>query len=252
MFIKYRFKFLKIYFILSFKVRNNLEIIFRDIHYIAIHKPPGIHVHPTYLSRGEESCMKILRDQIGQWVYPVHRLDRAASGILLFSLSSEAAGKMIQQFGERKVEKRYLAVVRGYLPEEEKIDYPLREEPHKEPAEAITEYRRLAMMELPYSLGKFPTVRYSLAEVFPRTGRKNQIRKHFAHISHPIIGDVRYGDGKHNRLFREKFAIHRLLLLAVSLSFQHPYTGEPTILRAEIPEDVEELFGKMNWKDVIG
>lgn len=230
---------------------NDLEIIHRDTHYIAIHKPPGIHVHPTDLSRGEESCMKILRDQIEQWVYPVHRLDRAASGVLLFGLSSGAAGKMIQLFGERKVEKRYLAVVRGYLPEKEVIDYPLREEPHKEAAEAITEYRRLATVELPYPLGKFPAVRYSLAEVFPHTGRKNQIRKHFVHISHPIIGDVRYGDGKHNRLFREKLAVHRLLLMAVSLSFQHPYSGEPTTLRAGIPDDVKELFRKLRWKDVV-
>lgn len=224
-----------------------LEILFKDQHYIAIHKPPGIHVHPTCLSRGEESCMKILRDRIGQWVYPVHRLDRAASGILLFGLSSEAAGKMIQQFGERKVEKRYLAVVRGYLPEEEVINYPLRAEPHKEAAEAISAYHRLATAELPYPLGKFPTARYSLAEVLPHTGRKNQIRKHLAHISHPIIGDVRYGDGKHNRLFREKFAIHRLLLLAVSLSFIHPCSGEPLTLRAALPEDVKELFRKLNW-----
>lgn len=230
---------------------TDFEILYIDTHYIAIHKPPGIHVHPTYLSKGEESCMKRLRDQIGQWVYPVHRLDRAASGVLLFGLTSEAAGKMIEQFGERKVEKRYLTVVRGYLPGKEVIDYPLREEPHKEPAEAITEYRRLATAELPYPLGKFSSVRYSLAEVFPHTGRKNQIRKHFAHISHPIIGDVRYGDGKHNRLFREKFAIHRLLLMAVSLSFQHPYTEEALTLRAGLPADVEELFGRLNWKDTI-
>jgi tRNA pseudouridine65 synthase len=230
---------------------NKLEIVYQDENYIAVHKPPGIHVHPTYLSRGEESCMKILRDRIGQWVYPLHRLDRAASGILLFGLSSGAAGKMIRQFGERKVKKRYLAVVRGCLQEKEVVDYPLREEPHKEPAEALTEYRRLVTVELPYPLGKFPTARYSLAEVFPHTGRKNQIRKHFAHISHPIIGDVRYGDGKHNRLFREKFAVHRLLLLAVSLSFQHPYTGELLTLRTGIPEEVKDLFRKLNWKDVI-
>ena len=229
--------------------RNNFIILFQDAQYIAIHKPPGIHVHPTYLSRGEESCMKILRDQIGQWVYPVHRLDRAASGILLFGLSSEAAGKMIELFAERKVKKRYLAVARGYLPEEEIIDYPLREEPHKEAAEAITQYRRLATVELPFPLGKFPTTRYSLTEVFPHSGRKNQIRKHFTHISHPIIGDVRYGDGKHNRLFREKFAIHRLLLLAVSLSLIHPYSGEPLTLRADLPEEVKVLFQKLNWEN---
>ena len=226
-----------------------LDILYHDPHYIAIHKPPGIHVHPSELARQEDSCMRILRDQLGQWVYPVHRLDRATSGVLLFALDSEAAGKMIGRFLERQVRKRYLAVVRGYTEEEGLIDYPLREVTDRPAQEAQTAYRRLGTVELPYPVGKFPSARYSLVEAFPHTGRRNQIRRHFVHISHPIVGDVRFGDGRHNRLFREKFNLHRLLLLATDLGFVHPYSGEEVSIHAAVPGEVTEVLGRLEWKD---
>ena len=221
---------------------QNFTILYRDQHFIAIEKPPNIHVHPTYLSRGEDSCMRILRDQIGQWVYTVHRLDRATSGVLLFALSSEAARKMIGLFQTRDVDKQYLAIVRGYTEEKGLIDHPLREEKHKTPAEASTSYRRLATTELPFPIGSFPTARYSLVEIYPKTGRKNQIRKHFAHISHPIIGDTRIGDGRHNRLFREKLDSHRLLLMAKVLQFTHPFSGEKVRIEAPITSDFQKII----------
>lgn len=226
-----------------------LDILYHDPHYIAVHKPPGIHVHPSELARQEDSCMRILRDQLGQWVYPVHRLDRATSGVLLFALDSEAAGKMIGLFLERQVRKRYLAVVRGYTDAEGLIDHPLREAEGQPAQEAQTAYRRLGTVELPYPMGKFPTVRYSLVEAFPHTGRRNQIRRHFVHISHPIVGDVRFGDGRHNRLFREKFGLHRLLLLATDLEFIHPYSGEEVSIHAPVPGEVKGVLGWLGWGD---
>ena len=231
---------------------KRLDILYRDDYLIAVHKPPGIHVHPTALSRGEDSCMRILRDQIGRWVYPVHRLDRATSGVLLFALSSRAADRLIRLFTERRITKRYLAVVRGWVEEEGEIDHPLREEKHKPPAGAITRYRRLATVEFPWPVGQFDSARYSLVAVFPVTGRKNQIRKHFAHIGHPIIGDVQYGDGRHNRLFREKFALHRLLLLATTLSFIHPYTDQSLSVYAPPAEDVQEFLARVGWEKAVG
>lgn len=227
---------------------KSLKILYRDDFYVAVDKPPGIHVHPTPLSRGEKSCMQVLRNQLSRWVYPVHRLDRATSGVLIFALSSEAARKLMEAFASRRVEKRYLAVVRGYTPEEGIINHPLRENKQSAPATAITRFQRLAVTELPIHMGNFPTVRYSLVAVFPITGRKNQIRKHFAHIRHPIIGDVQFGDGKHNRLFREQFALHRLLLLATSLNFAHPYTHAPLSIHAPIPLNIRELFDCVGWQ----
>lgn len=230
-------------------MNSPLDILYRDPHYIAVHKPPGIHVHPTELARQEDSCLRMLRDQLGQWVYPVHRLDRATSGVLLFALDSEAAGRMIQLFLDRRVRKRYLAVVRGYTAEEGVIDYPLREAKDRPGQEAQTAYRRLGTAELPYPVGKFPTARYSLVEAFPHTGRRNQIRRHFRHIAHPIIGDVYFGDGRHNRLFREQFNLHRLLLLATDLRFMHPDTGREISIRAPLPKEVTGLLARLGWKD---
>ncbi len=227
---------------------KSLKILYRDDFYVVVDKPPGIHVHPTSLSRGERSCMQILRDQLSRRVYPVHRLDRATSGVLIFALSSEAARKLIDAFASRTIEKHYLAVVRGYPPRDGVIDYPLREDKQSTPAMAITRFRRLATIELPIAVGKFPTARYSLVEVYPITGRKNQIRKHLAHIRHPIIGDVQFGDGKHNRLFREQFSIHRLLLLATSLSFTHPFTNTLLSIRAPLPHSVRKFFEQVGWQ----
>lgn len=230
---------------------QQLEILYQDEQYIAVHKPAGIHVHPTQLSRDEDSCMRILRDQLDRWVYTVHRLDRATSGVLLFALSSETAAAMINLFSERKIEKEYWAVVRGFIDEKGSIERPLREEKHKAPAEAITHFQRRRTVELPFPVGKFNTARYSLVSAFPKTGRKNQLRKHFSAASHHIIGDTRYGDGRHNRLFREKFNSHRLLLLAVKIGFIHPFSGEAVSIAAQPDSTVSTLFQELGWGDIV-
>ncbi len=222
---------------------NRFDILFQDDHFIAIHKPPGIHVHPTPLAKGETSCTQILKNELGQKVYSVHRLDRATSGVLLFALHADAARKVTQLFTERLVKKIYWAVVRGFVDSEGRIDHPLREDRYKERVNAVTEYRCLATVELPYPVGKFATARYSMVEIYPQTGRKNQIRKHFNKRSHPIIGDGTYGDNKHNRFFREQFGTYRLLLIAKSLSFEHPFTQQRLTIEAPLPEDIGFLMG---------
>lgn len=227
-----------------------LTILYRDEHFIAIDKPAGMLVHRTRIAEDGPYAMQVLRDQIGQHVFPVHRLDRPTSGALLFALSSEAARAMCGVFESRQVEKRYLAVVRGYTEEEGTIDYALCEEDHKPPQEALTRYRRLATVELDIPVGRYPVARYSLVEVSPETGRMHQIRKHFHHIFHPLVGDTTHGEGRHNRLFREHFGINRLLLLAAELRFPHPYTGAPTTITATLPSEMAELFRQLGWSDV--
>lgn len=224
------------------------EVIYHDEDYLAIHKPPGIHVHPTRLSpRSEATILPLLQDQMQQDLFTVHRLDRATSGVLLFAKHNDAARKMSLLFAERKIEKRYLAVVRGYIDEGGRVDHALKESPGKEPAEAQSDYRRLATVELPIPVGQFATARYSLVEVRPLTGRKQQIRRHMAHLSHPIIGDTGEGDGRHNRLFRTHFNMHRLLLMAIELRFVHPFTGKQTRIYGPPPENVLEMFEKLGW-----
>ena len=214
-----------------------LPIIYRDTALIAINKPAGLLVHKSAIDKHEtQYAMQILRNQIGQWVYPLHRLDRPTSGVLLFGLSPEIAQMMGQQFEQHIIEKTYVAIVRGYCQPSGIIDHPIKptadfkqdkKKVAQKPAqEAITTYRRLGTLEVDHTVDRFPTSRYSLVELHPKTGRKHQLRKHLKHISHPIIGDPKYGKSKHNRFFNEHFDSHRLLLAATQLAFTHPVTNE--------------------------
>lgn len=227
-----------------------LTILYRDDDYIAVDKPAGMLVHRSPIAGNEEVfLLQTLRDQIGQWVYPIHRLDRPTSGVILFALSSEAARQMCGVFEERSVNKEYLAIVRGYTDETGHIDYALQEEPHKPAQDAVTNYERLATVELPIPIGRYNTARYSLVRVKPLTGRMRQIRKHFHHIFHPLIGDTSHGEGRHNRLFREQFDCHRLLLHAHRLALSHPIRGEHITIEAPLPVEFLRLFESFQWQD---
>lgn len=229
---------------------NALTILYRDQHYVAIDKPAGMLVHRTRIAEAGEYAMQRLRDQLGRRVYIVHRLDRPTSGVLLFALTPEAARDMCALFESRRVTKKYLAVVRGHTDAAGTIDYPLCEEKHKEPQRAVSHYRRLATVELDIPVGRYPRARYSLVEVTPETGRMHQIRKHFAHIFHPLVGDTTHGEGRHNRLFRNHFAIDRLLLLATQLTFIHPYLNRNTTIDAPLPQELCVLFRRLGWNDI--
>lgn len=235
---------------------NTLQIVYRDEYLVAISKPAGLLVHPSWIDRHEtRSAMTLLRDQIGQYVYPVHRLDKATSGALLFALSSEIAKRVTDAFTEKRVEKRYLAVVRGYTEISGRIDHPLQEKHDKItdrrarrdklPQPAVTEYRRQGTLEIPVCVDRYPTSRYSLVEITPLTGRKHQIRRHFKHLSHPIIGDTSYGKSKHNRIFLERYRCGRLLLAATHLAIDHPVSGKRLVLEVIPDKDflkIKSLF----------
>ena len=235
-----------------------MKILYRDEHLIAIDKPAGLLVHRSLIDRHETRfAVQLLRDQIGRRVYPVHRLDKPTSGVLLFALSEDAARRMGAIFDGDTVRKTYLAVVRGYTEERGHIDYPLREEPDRmtdaladadKPAQpAITDYRRLATLELPVSDGRHPTSRYSLLAVTPRTGRRHQIRRHLKHIFHPVIGDTTHGDGRHNRIFREHLHCRRLLLTALELRFPHPDSGTELHIRAPLDAEFARIAALFGW-----
>jgi tRNA pseudouridine65 synthase len=178
-------------------------------------------------SRERIVALTVVRDRLGRRVFPVHRLDRATSGVLLLALDPGTARGLQEQLAGGLMRKLYLALVRGITPEEGVIDHPVPRSPEGPRVPAVTAYRRLATFE-----------RYSLLEVAPQTGRLHQIRRHLKHISHPLIGDVRYGKGEHNRLFRERFGLHRLALHALELGFAHPVDDRPLRLVAPVPEDL--------------
>jgi len=223
-------------------------VLYRDEWLCAIDKPCDMMVHKSRLGTDRQFVVQLLRDQIGQKVWPVHRLDRATSGVLLFALDREAASRVGRQFMAQDVHKGYLAVTRGWVDEAGEIDHELKKHKGASAGQAArTRYRRLATCELPIALGDHDSVRYSLVEVFPETGRRHQIRRHFKHISHHLIGDTTYGDGRHNRIFRQHFGCHRLLLHAVSLALTHPADGTPLRIAAAIGGEfhavAERLFG---------
>ena len=237
-----------------------MDILFKDQWLVAINKPAGLLVHRSMIDRHETRfAVQMLRDQIGQHVYPIHRLDKPTSGILLFALNRDIARTMGEQFSERTTSKSYLAVVRGYAAKAERIDYPLKEELDKKsdaradqdkPAqEAVTSYRRVATVELPYAVGRYETARYSLVELILETGRKHQLRRHMKHVFHPIVGDTTHGDGKQNQLFRDHFDCHRLLLASTSLTFDHPVSGEQTTIHAGLDTPFNAIIERLGWGD---
>ncbi|MGY2576205.1 tRNA pseudouridine(65) synthase TruC [Vibrio diazotrophicus] len=237
-----------------------LEIIYQDEYLVAVNKPAGMLVHRSWLDKHEtQFVMQTLRDQIGQHVFPLHRLDRPTSGVLVFALSSEIASNVMPMFANHEMVKTYHAIVRGWIEEGDVLDYPLKEEldkiadkfakQDKEAQSAVTEYQPLAKVEVPFSTGKFPTTRYCLVEMKPKTGRKHQLRRHMAHLRHPIVGDTTHGDGKHNRLYREEYDCHRLMLHASELRFVHPYTKQELVLKASFDESWQKLFAEFEWNN---
>lgn len=219
---------------------NPLVELYRDEALLVVHKPAGLLVHRSPIDRHEtEFALQYARAlNGGAHVYPVHRLDRPTSGILVFARDPETARTMGMAMMAGQVHKTYLAMVRGWPAATGDIDYPLREEPEdrrrkgeEQPLrEARTRFRTLATTEIPVAIETYPSSRYAVVELYPETGRKHQLRRHMKHISHPIIGDANHGRGRHNRYFAERFGQGRLMLAATGIEFTHPVTGAPVTI----------------------
>lgn len=230
-----------------------LPIIYQDDHIVAVTKPAGLLVHRSLIDKHEtQFAMQMVRDQIGQHVFPVHRLDRPTSGVLLFALSSEVARQLTEQITAKQVQKVYYAIVRGHAPDFGQIDYALKEkldkivdrkaDQNKDAQSAQTDFERLATFELPHAVGRYETARYSLMKLVPKTGRKHQLRRHMSHINHPIVGDTTHGDGKHNKMLRQHYNLAGLALSCHKMIIRHPIDHTPLELRSEFDERMAKLL----------
>ncbi len=239
---------------------TGLPILYADDAIVVVNKPSGLLVHRSPIDRHETRfAVQMVRDQLGRRVYPVHRLDKGTSGALAFALDRETARSLATSFASHEVVKTYLAIVRGWPAEAGEIDYPLAAvqdeyapSPDTGPKASRTLFRRLETVELPHRVDRYPTSRYSLVELQPDTGRRHQLRRHLAHVSHPIVGDSTYGKGRHNRLFAELFDLQRLLLACVGLEFAHPRSGQGLRIEAAPGADFESVVLRLGWRIPAG
>ena len=203
-----------------------VKFLVEDEHFYVVAKPAKLAVHPSPMCRDKRTLLCLVRNKGGgEHVYPVHRIDKPVSGPVLFARTSQMCALLQQQFIEGLVSKNYLAIVRGWTEGGGVIEHPLKKE-NGTMQECRTEYECLGRFDIPETLGKFDSIRYSFLRLKPITGRFHQLRRHLRDISHPILGDTTDGDSHQNRFFRERFSINRLMLHCQGLAFDHPITGE--------------------------
>lgn len=237
-----------------------LEILYEDDVLLAVHKPAGLLMHPSWIASSQQvtNMMSLLkRMRPGVTLHTLHRLDRATSGVVLVAKDDLKAAKIMhQQFLDQRVKKTYCCIVRGWPDESGVIDYALsykkdhyadpKAQEFKPAQPAVTHYKTVARTQLPIAVGRYPQARYALVEVKPASGRKHQIRRHMKHIAHPILGDTKHGDGRHNQVFRECYACHRLLLMATEIECMHPVYFEKIHIKAPLEKDVRNLMSALN------
>jgi tRNA pseudouridine65 synthase len=228
---------------------ETLPILYQDARLVVVNKPSGLLVHRSPIDRHETRfALQILRDQLGQRVYPLHRIDKGTSGALAFALDPDTAREYAAAFAHRGVEKTYVALVRGWPPPQGRVERALSagEDERSEPqSAALTHYTRLATFELPVRVDRYPTSRYALVQLQPHTGRRHQLRRHLAGESHPIVGDSTYGKGRHNRLFREYFGVQRLLLACTQLEFAASAHAAALVIPAPLAPEFAALLTRL-------
>ena len=230
-----------------------LEVTYQDTDLVAINKPSGLLVHRSPIDKHETRfAVQELRNQLGQHVYPLHRLDKPTCGVLVFALSREAASLYGQQFQEHQVKKTYWALVRGYGPQNMNIDHGLKEEADdyvdtkvaSDPKHALTHVQCLHEFEIPLQVDRYTKTRLSLMQCKPITGRRHQIRRHLKHIGHPIVGDSRHGKGLLNRACERYFGAGRLWLACTQMILTGRQ-GQPLVIKAPLATDFEKVLRQL-------
>lgn len=232
----------------------SLEIIFEDDYIICVNKPNNVLVHHAFLSRNvgdEDSLLQIIDKELGIKVYPIHRLDRKTSGLILLAKEKEHVSRFQELFTTKQIQKTYFGVVRGFSPESKTIDSPVKGRDANVHKEALTYLKTLANITLNIPVKPYDSSRYSLVEFLPQTGRMHQLRVHSNKISHPLIGDAKYGDKNHDIMFDNNFGWKNLFLHAGKLEFIHPFSSEKMMLKGTFPKDWLELFEEFKWENPL-
>ncbi|MCT4580464.1 MAG: pseudouridine synthase [Flavobacteriales bacterium] len=232
--------------------QDKIEIIYEDKYCIVVNKPNNVLIHQSHYARNIKAptLIDLLEHQFNQRFYPVHRLDRKTSGILLFCKQKENVAVFQELFTSDNIEKRYWGIVRGFAAPSGKIDSPVKNPDTKIYKDALTFYKTLTSIQLDIPVHPYPQSRYSLIELTPKTGRMHQLRIHLNKISHPLVGDYKYGDRFHNRMYENQFDCHNLFLHAIQLSFTHPFTKEDLVLKASLNKNWELIFEHFGWDNL--
>lgn len=228
---------------------DSIEIVFEDDYIVAVNKPNNFLVHQSHYARNikEPTLLEFLEQQLGFPLYPVHRLDRKTSGIILLAKQKEFVAPFQELFNQNEIHKTYYAIVRGFSPAVGVIDTPVKNDDTGVYKDALTNYKTISSVELDIPVTPYEKSRYSLLKLMPETGRMHQLRKHMNKINHPIVGDYKYGDRFHNRMFETEFNCNYLFLHAYQIEFTHPLTHQKMCLTAEFPLDWLLIFNVFNW-----
>ncbi|GFD93009.1 tRNA pseudouridine synthase C [Alteromonas sp. KUL156] len=227
-----------------------LDVIYEDDYVLCVSKPNNVVVHHAHYSRNvadEYSLLQIIQQQCNQKIYPIHRLDRKTSGIILLSKETKFVAKFQELFTNNEIQKTYYGVVRGHAPETKIIDSPVKGRDANVHKDAETHLSTVKTVTVNIPVKPYDTSRYSLVKLAPKTGRLHQLRIHMNKISHPLIGDPKYGDKNHNTMFIDNFDCENLFLHAYSLEFIHPYSNEKLLIKADFPKDWYVVYEKFNW-----
>jgi len=225
-------------------MQNSIDVVYEDEWIKIINKPSNLLVHHSKYARNinETSLCQLVNQAEGTTLHPIHRLDRKTSGLIIFAKSKQIIPKFQDLFDNNGIEKNYLALVRGHVLDSGVLEYPIRADEETVYKEAITHYKPLQLIEVDIPVKPYPSSRYTILQLMPKTGRMHQLRKHMNKFSHPIIGDPKYGNRHHNHMFIDELGIGNLFLHANSLSFNHPETNKPVFVTAELPDFWKAAF----------
>lgn len=227
-----------------------IKIIYEDEYAIVVNKPNNFLIHQSHYARNikETTLLEFLEQQLGYQVYPAHRLDRKTSGIILLLKDKKHVAQFQELFTANAIQKTYYSISRGFSNLFGIIDSPVKNDDTGVYKDALTHYETVHTIELDIPVHPYSSSRYSLIKLSPKTGRMHQLRKHLNKISHPIVGDYKYGDRFHNRMFETEFNCEHLFLHAYSLEFTHPITKQKLLLKACLPNDWVQMLEKFNWE----
>lgn len=231
----------------------NLEVLFEDNYIIALNKPNNVLIHYSHYARNikDDTLIDLVEKQFNKRFFPLHRLDRKTSGVIIFAKEKEYIPLFQELFLTNSIQKTYWGIVRGFCPKKGYIETPVKNPDTKVYKEALTHYQTLESITLDIPVHPYPQSRYSLIELKPKTGRMHQLRIHLNKISHPLVGDYKYGDRFHNRMFEKQYDCHNLFLHAKQLSFTHPFTKEKLELKASLNKNWIKIFREFDWETHI-